>query len=143
MPEIAPIASQTRRNRPVVLTLLCILSFISNGLLVMVGLAGIFSSGYISELMEKYSGGYESFGYELLLVLSFTILLIFGLKLWGAILMFLGRKGGYILYLIPAGLLMIFNIVLIFATYNFFAIGYLLISIVFIVLYGIFLKHLN
>jgi hypothetical protein len=143
MSETAPQATETLRKRPVMLTLLCILSFISNGLLIIVGLAGIFSSRYISELMEKYSPGYESFGHELLLVFSFTILLIFGLKLWGAILMFFGRMGGYILYLIPAGLLMILNIVLIFATYNFFAVGYLLISIVFIVFYGIFIKKVR
>ena len=143
MPETAPQATENFAKRPALLTLLCILSFIANGLMVIIGLGGIFSSGYIANLMEQYSPGYESFGRELMLITSFSILLIFGLKLWGVILMFLGRKGGYILYLIPVGLLMIVNIVLLFATYSPIAIGYLLISIVFIVLYGNFLKYMK
>jgi hypothetical protein len=143
MSESIPQSSEIRTKRPLILTLLCILSFFANGLMVIVGLTGIFSSGYIADLMEKYSPGYQDFGFELLLVMSFLVLLIFGLKLWGVMLMFFGRKGGYILYLIPAGMLMIMNIVLVFATYNPAFIAYLLISIIFIVLYGIYLKHMN
>jgi hypothetical protein len=136
-------ASEASTRRPVLLTLLCILSFIGNGFMVIVGLGGIFTSGYIAKLIEEYSKGYENFGREMLLIFSFSILLIFGLKLWGVMLMFFRRKGGYILYLIPTGLLMILNIVLIFATYNSIAAGYLVISIVFIVIYGIFLKYMK
>jgi len=143
MSETIPQYSEIRTKRPLLLSLLCILSIIANGIMVIVGLAGIFSSAYIADLMEQYSPGYQNFGHELLLVLSFLVLLIFGLKLWGVILMFFCRKGGYILYLIPAGMLMILNIVLVFATYNPAFIAYLLISIVFIVLYGIYLKHMK
>lgn len=133
----------TSTKRPVLLTLLCILSFIGNGFMVILGIAGIFTSGYIARLMEEYSKGYENLGREMLLIFSFSILLVFGLKLWGVILMFFRRKGGYILYLIPTGLLMILNIVMLFATYEPFVAGYLVVSIVFIVLYGIFLKSMK
>jgi hypothetical protein len=143
MSESTPQAVDIPSKRPFLLTLLCILSFISNGLMVIVGLAGIFTSGYISGLMEEYSKGYETIGREMLLIISFLVLLVFGLKLWGVILMFFGRKGGYIMYLIPSGLLMILNIVLVFATYNPAFIASLLISIIFIVLYGLFLKNMK
>jgi hypothetical protein len=130
-------------NRPVLFTFFCILSFISNGFMLIVGLAGIFLSGYIYDQIEKYSPGGGSLGREWLLIISFSTLLLFGMKLWGTILMFFGRKAGYILYLIPAGLLMILNIVMIFATYNFFAVGYLLICILFIAVYGVFFKSMK
>jgi hypothetical protein len=134
---------ETSTKRPVLLTLLCILSFIGNGFMVILGMAGIFTSGYIARLMEEYSKGYENLGREMLLIFSFSVLLVFGLKLWGVILMFFRRKGGYILYLIPTGLLMILNIVTLFATYHPIVAGYLVVSIVFIVLYGVFLKYMK
>jgi hypothetical protein len=143
MPEATSQATEITAKRPALLSLLCILSFISNGLMVIVGLAGIFSSGYISGLMEEYSKGYETLGREMLLTISFSVLLVFGLKLWGVILMFFGRKSGYIMYLVPTGLLMILNIVLLFGAYSSIAMVYFLISLIFIVGYGIFLKHMK
>jgi hypothetical protein len=143
MTETTIQAAETPTKRPTLLTILCVLSFIANGFMVIVGLTGIFLSGYIAGLLEQYAPGYKSFGHELLLTFSFAILLVFALKLWGVILMFFGRKSGYVLYLIPTGLLMILNIVLLFATYSPIITVYLLLSIVFIVLYGIFLKHMK
>jgi hypothetical protein len=143
MPETLQHPTEPSRKRPGMLALFCIMSFISNGLIVILGFAGILSSEYFANLMEKYTPDGGSMGRESLLLLSFSVLIIFGLKLWGVILMFLGRKGGYILYLIPTGILMIVNIVLLFATYNFFVMGYLLISILFVVVYGVFLKFMK
>ena len=130
-------------NRPVLFTLLCILSFIANGFLVLMGLIGIFFSGYISGILEQYVSDYQSFGHGMLLISFFSVLLIFGLKLWGVILMFFGRKSGYIMYIIPSGLLMILYIVMISGPYSGLAISCLLMSIVFIILYGIFLKYMK
>lgn len=143
MIETTPQVLETRSKRPAMLTLLCILSFIGNGFMVLLGLGGILTSGYIANVLEEYSKGFDTISHEILLLASFSVLLVFGLKLWGVIMMYFGRKAGYILYLIPTGLLMILNIVLLFAAFNPIIIGFLLMSIIFVVLYSVFLKAIK
>jgi hypothetical protein len=143
MSEPAFTSSDIQIQRPAVLTLFCILSFIANGFMILSGLTGILSSGYIAGLLEQYAPGNQLFGHEMLLITSFSVVIIFGLKMWGVILMFFGRKSGYIMYLIPTGMLMILNVVLLFSKYSAIATAWLLISIVFIVIYSIFLKYMK
>ncbi len=79
MPETIQPQELTHRKRPALLTLFCILSFISNGLMIAIGITGIFSSSYIANIMETYAPGGGALGSQLLFMGSFMILLIFGL----------------------------------------------------------------
>lgn len=143
MNEIANSKNETLSKRKFLLTFLCVLTFISSGFFVIASLAGIFSSSWIAHAMEEFAPGYGTLGGSLLLILSFVCLIIFGLSLWGAILMFYQRKGGYIMYVIPNGLLLVVNIIAIFSARNPYLIIYLSVSVAFIILYATQVKNMK
>ena len=130
-------------RRSVLLTLLCLMTFVSSGIFVVISVVGIFSSHWVSIFLEHYTPGFGGRGGKLLLLISFGSLLVFGFSLWGSILMFFRKKIGFILYIIPNGLLMILNILICFVTYNVYSIGYLALSILFIILYSTQIKTMK
>ncbi|MEI6124019.1 MAG: hypothetical protein WCQ95_10380 [Bacteroidota bacterium] len=134
---------ETRSKRPLLLTLLCICTFVGSSIFVIASFLGIISSSLISRRIEELAPEGAAISEKILLLTSFTILILFGLRLWGAIFMFYRKKSGFILYAIPSGLLLIITVVLAFATYHPIVIIYLVASLAFLVLYAMQLKNMK
>jgi len=132
------------KKKPSLLIVLCILTFIFSGICTFISLIGIFVSGLIGSMLENRI---EGFGPELIagtsLIIALGLFILFGLSLWGAILMIRLRKAGFILYVIPNGLLLIVQIIFLFLAPNLSNIFFFLVSAVFIVLYGMHLKYMK
>lgn len=124
----APVAEA--KQRPTFLTVLCILTFIGSGLGVLFSLLGIFGLGAMNSFLSSYAGaGAASSG-----ILKPILILIFsGASLYGAIMMWSLKKMGYYLY-VAAQILIV--------AFGFSWIG-LFFAALFIVLYGLNLKHLE
>jgi len=130
-------------KRPALLTVLCILTFLCSGLATISSLTGIFASGWLLEMLEAFVPGLSNYSSSFLIVFFLILVVIWGLSLWGAILMFGLRKGGFVLYLIPNGLLLIAQAILTISTFNVFFLLFLLISILFIILYATQVKYMK
>lgn len=124
--------------RPVLLTILCILSFIGSGLSVITFLALLVGA---SRLMELFSfmpglatGGAGAMGY-----LAIALVLNLG-TLTGAILMWGLKKVGFFIYV--AAYVLQFILPLVFDVATFSILG-LIIMAAFIILYGINLKYMK
>lgn len=129
-------------KKPGFFIFLSILTIIISVAIIILGIAGIIYSNKIYVLFNEYASGNGSLGRNTLLVSSFFLLLVFGLKLWGNIFMFYGKKSGYILYLLPTGIWMIAIIVMLFATF-YYVIGLLLLfEIVMVLLFGRYFKYM-
>lgn len=133
-PQAAPAMA-----RPTFLTVLCILSFIGSGLSSLMFLIALVAAGAIMEFMSSFPGMSElsataGSGY-------FLVYLVLALgSLFGAILMWNLKKIGYYLYVAA-------NVIVIFVPVMFSAggIGWfgLVITVVFIILYGLNFKHME
>lgn len=139
-----PVSSQPHEHkRPALLTVLCILTFIFSGSAMILSLMGIFASGWLLETLETFVPGIFNYSSSFLIVFFLVLVLIWGLSLWGSILMFGLRKGGFVMYLIPNGLLLIVQTILTISTFNVFFLLFLLISILFIILYATQVKYMK
>jgi hypothetical protein len=121
---------QETNQRPTFLTVLCILTFIGSGLGVLFSLFGIFGIGASNSLISNYGGvaATESGMLKPVLILVFS-----AVSLYGAIMMWGLKKLGFYLYVAAQILIVAFGfswIALFFAA-------------LFIVLYGLNLKHLQ
>lgn len=125
------------------LTLLCILTFLFSGGAAILSLMGIFASGWLLEMLETFVPGIFNYSNAFLIVFFLILVVIFGLSLWGAILMFAMRKGGFVLYLIPNGLLLIGQVILTLSSFNVFFLLFLLISVLFIILYATQVRYMK
>lgn len=130
-------------RRPALLTVLCVLTFLCSGFATLLSLSGIFASNWILNMLEPWLPGLEGYSSAFLIVFFFIMLVIWGLSLWGAIMMFNRRKGGFILYLIPNGLLLIMQSILTISAFNVFFLLFVLISILFIILYATQVKFMK
>ncbi len=124
--------------RPVLLTVLCILSFIGSGLSVITFLALIIGAGRLMELLSfmpgMAEGGAGAIGY-----LAIALILNIG-TLTGAILMWGLKKIGYFIYV--AAYVLQFILPIVFGVSTFSILG-LVIMAVFVILYGINLKYMK
>lgn len=128
------------KARPGILTALCICSLIWGGLMMLLSLIGIFASGWIMSLLGGIGGGAIGGYFAIIMVVS---LLFWFLSFFGALKMMKLKKSGFIMYAIPNGLMLIFQIIGIVSAFTPFSLIYLLVSIVFLVLYGMNLKHMS
>ena len=120
---------QATGQRPVFLSVLCILTFIGSGLGILFNLLGIFGIGALSNFMSAYGvEGGETGVLKLVLMLVFS-----GASLYGAIMMWSLKKLGFYLYVAAQVLIVAFG-------FGWLA---LIFSALFIVLYGLNLKHLQ
>ncbi len=115
-------------ERPTFLTILCILTFIGSGLGVLMWLLGIFGLGAISSYLTNFGGTTESGILKPILMLVFS-----GASLYGAIMMWNLKKMGFYLYVAAQVLIVAFG----------WSIMALIFAVLFIVLYGLNLKHLQ
>lgn len=135
-PNITPI------KKPGFFVFLTILTSIISVAIIILSITGIIYSNKIYDLFNEYASGNGSLGRNTLLVSSFFLLLVFGLKLWGNIFMFYGKKSGYILYLLPTGIWMIAIVVMLFATF-YYVIGLLLLfEVAMVLLFGRYFKYM-
>lgn len=132
-----------KNERPALLTTLCILTFIWSGLMSLFSLIGIFASGALSGYLENMLPGFGSMSAGFFIIIFLVMLILFGLSLFGAIKMFQLKKSGYVIYMIPNCLMLLFQIIGIAAAFTFLSLISLLVSILFIVLYGTNLKYMK
>lgn len=119
---------QQTNQRPTFLTVLCILTFIGSGLGLLFGLIGLFAAGALESLTQYLPVGVDSG-----LLKSIILLVLMAASLYGAIQMWNLKKLGFYIY---AGA----NVVLLVLG---FSIWSLIFTTLFIVLYGLNLKHLE
>ncbi len=142
MENISNSATQSGK-RPALLTVLCVLTFLCSGFATLLSLVGIFASGWILDMLAPIIPGMVNYSSAFLIVFFFILVVIWGLSLWGAILMFNRRKGGFVLYLIPNGLLLVLQAILTISAFNVFFLLFVLISILFIILYATQVKFMK
>lgn len=130
-------------QRPGMLTTLCILTFIWSGLWTLLSLVGIFASGWLGAYVGGMLGGFGDMGTGIFIVVFVIMLIFWGLSLLGAIKMFGLKKSGFILYVIPNGLMALLQIFSIATAFTTGGLVYLLVSILFIVLYAQNLKFMK
>lgn len=94
--EVTANAEQKTKQRPVFLTVLCILTFIGSGLGVLFGLLALVASGYIDSLASSIPGMSSMLGDNMFT--SIMAFLLSGASLYGAIMMWQLKKMGFYIY---------------------------------------------
>jgi hypothetical protein len=126
-----------KQPRPVFLSMICVFAFVFYGLISILFLAALFSSGWISEVRNKYlPEGNES---KLMIILIIAAgFLLHMISLIGIIKMWYRRKSGYLMLSISTLIIALFQLfsdrISIFTT---------AVYICFIVLFGIFYRRLH
>jgi len=127
-----------QEGRPTFLTVLCILTFIGSGLSALFILIGLVAAGALSGWLGSFPGmgdmGGLGSGY-LVIVLVLALA-----SLYGAIMMWKLKKMGFYLYT-GANVIALF-VPIIMASGKFLTLG-LVFTVLFIILYGLNLKHLK
>ena len=126
-------------KRPVLLTVLCILTFIGSGLGILVWLFAIIGLGSILGFLGNIPG-FSTGGGESTIIVPIVLLLLAIVLLLSAIMMWKLKKMGYYLYVLVKVLGIILPIILMGSI---FKITGLIIPVIFIVLYGLNLKAMS
>lgn len=116
------------KERPVFLTVLCILTFIGSGLSVLLWLLGIFGLGAVNSYLANFGGAADTGVLKPILMLIFS-----AASLYGAIMMWSLKKMGFYLYVAAQVLIVAFG----------WSIMALVFALLFIILYGLNLKYLE
>jgi hypothetical protein len=143
MDEINTSPAPQPKRRPVLLLLLCIFTFICSGFITLFSFLGIILSGWLADTVKEIVPGLEGMSAAFFIVLFLVLFILFGLSLWGAILMFGLKKGGFVMYVIPNGLKVVFLAISVFSTFNYYSLVFLLLSIILIVLYSSQIKYMK
>lgn len=141
--ENAAIHVSGEHKRSALLTVLCVMTFLFSGLATVLSFAGLLSAEWLMNMLKPYLPDLANVSSSLLIVSFLLCVVIFGLSLWGAILMFLRRRAGFVLYIIPNGILLVGQAVLTFSAFNVMFLLFLLISILFILLYAMQVKFMK
>ena len=126
-------------KRPKLLTVLCILSFIGSGFMAVAFLLLSVTAGALASVLSSIPGLVETLGGGMaFIIISFVLSAI---SFFGVLQMWKLKKSGFLIY---SASQMIFFIIplLMISAYEFSVFG-LVITLSFIVLYGINLKHLS
>ncbi len=129
-----------KQERPSILTTFLVLTCIWSGLMSILSLVGILASGTIVNLIDDAVQGLGALSGSYIVIVFVIMLILWGMSLLGAIMMFSLKKAGFILYIIPNGLMLIFQVLGLTSAFTFGALVYLLVSILFIFIYA---KHLK
>jgi hypothetical protein len=140
--NISPVMPATRK-RPALLTILCVFSFFFSGAMTLFSLGGIIFSNVLTNFVKDSIQGLEDFSSAFFIIIFLVLLILFGLSLWGAILMYGLRKGGFVLYIIPNGLKLVFLIILLLGAFNYYFLIFVMVSIAMIVLYATQIKYMK
>lgn len=138
--ESENLESKLNNQRPEILTVFLILSFIFSGLMSLFSLIGFFMIDKIYPLfLEQVPQLADVKLSDMKLIIAFVVI-VWLMSLIGAILMFFMRKAGFYIYIIPNGLLFIAQLMELTAGFNGITLMFLAISGLFIFVYA---KHLN
>jgi hypothetical protein len=129
-----------KQERPSILTTFLILTCIWSGLMTLLSLIGILASGTISGLIDNAVPGLGALSGTYIIIVFIISFVLWGMSLFGAIKMFSLKKSGFILYIIPNGLMLIFQLIGIATAFTLGSFFYLIVSILFIYIYA---KHLK
>lgn len=129
--------------KPVLLKILCSLSFVSSGLSALFFLICMLFSGSVLQFFNEYALGESSAPFSIYIISVFIFFILFTMSLLGVFFMFGQKKKGFGLYLIPNSILMVLNIVIIYITFSPLWIAYLIASIAFIILYASLVKQMK
>ncbi len=122
-------AQATANQRPTFLTVLCILTFIGSGLLLLFSILGLFAAGAL-EGMAKSMPGFTSGGG---ILKSIILVVLAAGSLYGAIMMWQLKKMGFYLYALA-------NIILVIISFGWVN---LIITAAFIIMYFVNLKYME
>ena len=124
------VTNQVKTERPVLLTVLLILTFIGSGLGLLFGLIGLFTAGNASGFLSGIPGMPST---ALTTGMIIGSIILAAASLIGAILMWQLKQIGFYLYTLA-------QIVALIITFTWFG---LVISAIFVVLYAIHLKYMS
>lgn len=128
--EQVHVENQVTTQRPVFLTVLCILTFIGSGLALLFTLIGLLAAGAIESMASAFP---MPTGVSAGPIKSIILLLLFGASLYGAILMWNLKRIGFYLYTAAQVVILILG----------FGILSLIFTAAFIIMYGLNLKHME
>ena len=121
----------TAPKRPVFLTVLCILTWINNGIKVLLILIGLVAAGFISGALSEYAMVPVDSGVST--IKSIILLITYGGAIFGAILMWQLKKIGFFIYVASV----IISLIVAFGIIS------LIFTILFLILYYLNYKHLE
>ncbi len=125
------------RQRPLGLSILCMIAFVYYGLLTLVFLSGLIFSTGINDIINTYIQQYELSRSRLLLI-NLVASFLFGISFWGIYKLWILKRGGFYILLTSSTLLIISQLVQ--GAINWF---YLIVAVIFILLFGIYFKRLK
>ncbi len=127
-----------KNRRPLGLSLLLIFSFVFNGLLTLVMIAGLFYPDIVqSILQEYYKQVYISGFVAILTTLSGAV--VFGVSFFGSILLWQFKRRGFFYYA-SAQAVMLIALVLILKSFDYINIG---IALVVIIIFGMYARGMK
>lgn len=133
-----PGEAQKQKGRPLGLSMLLIFSFVYNGLLSLVMLAGLFYPDIVQNILQQYYKQiYISGTTAVLFTLAGTI--VFGISFFGLILLWRYKRRGYTYYAL-AQTIMLFTLVIILRSYDYTNIA---IAVVVLVIFGLYAKNMK
>jgi len=127
-------------QRPEVLTVFLILTFIFSGLMTLFSIMGYFMIENLFPLLVEQIPQLQDIGLGAMKMVMVFIALIWLMSLVGAILMFFMKRAGFYVYIIPNGLMFIFQLMELMGSFNGLTLMFLAISGLFIFVYA---KHLS
>jgi len=135
--QVSP-ASAAWRKKPVGFTVLLIFASVFNGLLLVLMLAGLFYHDVVLNILQQYYPQvYISPTISFMLTLAGA--LIFGVSVFGLILLWQYKRTGIYFY-IPAQLIMLIVLVLVLKSYDYTNIG---IAVVVMIIIGLYARDMN
>lgn len=130
-------------ERPFFLTVLCVFSFIGSGFIAVLSFIGIVLVNWLAGLFKVVLPDLSSTASTPMIISALIIFILFALSFWGAIMMYNLKKGGYIMYVIPNSILLVFQSYFLLTNFSFFWLAYFLGSIAFIILYAFNIRYMN
>lgn len=107
--DVTHIRRKLKQPRPVLLSVLCIFSFVFYGLISLIFLFALFYSGWIAEVRNKYlPDGTES--KDIILLITASGFLLHLISLIGCIKMWYSRKSGYLMLSISTLIIALFQL---------------------------------
>lgn len=128
----------TDTNRHLIFNILCWGSFAFSSIFALFSISGIFFSGWYANTITMIVPALSGAGIAILLSVFILLLILAVLSFSGTLLMFRNQKKGFILYIVPNGLMLVFQIILFFEIYSIIWLIIALINIVIIILFSMF-----
>jgi len=129
---------EQKKSRPLGLSLLLIFSFVYNGLLMLVMIAGLFFPDIVQNILQQYYKQiYISGTAAILFTLAGTI--VFGISFLGLILLWRYKRRGFTYYALAQAILL-FALVVILRSYDYTNIA---IALAVLVIFGLYAKNMK